>query len=98
MGTPFGAPTNTACAEAAAADAHSFIANATVTGTTADGYLTVYPTGATQPNASTLNYTAGATVPNLVVSKVGNGGQVSFATAAGSTNVLLDVVGYFAGS
>ena len=79
-------------------DAHSFIANATVTGTTADGYLTVYPTGATQPNASTLNYTAGATVPNLVVSKVGNGGQVSFATAAGSTNVLLDVVGYFAGS
>jgi hypothetical protein len=77
-------------------DAHAFLAHATVTGTTADSYLTVHPTGAPQPEASTSNFVAGATVPNLVVSKVGTGGQVSFATATGTTHVLLDVVGYFA--
>jgi hypothetical protein len=79
-------------------DAHSFVANTTVTGTTAPGYLTTYPTGGTAPNASTSNYASGATVPNLVVSKVGTGGQVSFAATGGSTDVLLDVVGYFAAS
>lgn len=77
-------------------DAHSFLATATVTGTTAAGYLTVFPTGATQPNASTSNFAAGATVPNLVDMKVGAGGQVSFATTGASAHVILDVVGYFA--
>jgi hypothetical protein len=32
------------------------------------------------------------------VSKVGTGGQVSFAASAGTTHVLLDIVGYFAAS
>lgn len=79
-------------------DASAVLANATVTAPTAPGYLTVFPTGATVPNASTLNFTADANVPNLVITKVGSGGQVSFAASNGSTHVLFDVVGYFAAS
>lgn len=79
-------------------DASAVLANATVTSPSTPGYLTVYPTGATVPNASTLNFGADENVPNLVVSKVGTGGQVSFAASAGTTHVLLDIVGYFAAS
>ena len=77
-------------------DATAVIANTTVTGTTADSFVTVYPAGATVPNASNLNFTAGQTTANLVAVKVGTGGQVALNNYAGSTNVILDVVGYFA--
>ena len=50
---------------------------------------------AARPNASDLNFVAGQTVPNLVVVKVGAGGQISFTNAAGSTDLIGDVVGYF---
>jgi hypothetical protein len=41
------------------------------TGPTNSGFLTVWPTGASQPTVSNLNFVAGQTVPNLV--KVGLG-------------------------
>ena len=69
--------------------------NVTVTDTTAASYLTVYPQGAAQPLASSLNWVAGETVPNRVVVPVGPGGQVSFYNDAGNTDLIVDVDGYF---
>lgn len=67
--------------------------NVTATGTTADSYLTVAPAGTT-PNTSSLNWPAGATVPNAVVTKVSaDTGRVAFTNATGSVDVLADVFG-----
>ena len=69
--------------------------NVTVDQPTSAGYLTVWPTGEPQPLASTHNFVPGLTVANLVLAKVGAGGQVSIFNSAGSTHVVADVVGYF---
>ncbi|MFM7537200.1 MAG: DUF1501 domain-containing protein [Acidimicrobiales bacterium] len=70
--------------------------NVTVTGPSAAGYLTVWPTGEARPTASSLNFVPGQTVPNHVVAKLGAGGALSFFNSAGATHVVADVVGYFA--
>jgi hypothetical protein len=75
---------------------YAAVINVTATNTTAPGYLTIYPAGTPQPLASSLNWTAGQTVPNLVEVAVGLGGQVNVFNAAGSTDVILDVEGYVA--
>ena len=69
--------------------------NVTVSDCDAPSYLTIWPTGDPRPNASNLNMVTGQTVPNLVVSKLGAGGKVSIFNAAGTTNVIVDVVGWF---
>jgi hypothetical protein len=71
------------------------VINATVTQGTASSFLTVWPAGQTQPNASNINFTAHQTLPNLVTVKVGTGGQVNFFNNAGSVHLLLDVAGYY---
>lgn len=70
------------------------VLNVTVTAPTAWSYITVWPTGSERPETSSLNMTAGLTVPNLVVAKVGAGGRVSLFNRFGSTHLLADVVGY----
>ena len=77
------------------------VLNLTATGTNAAGYLTTWPTGVAKPNASSLNFAAGQTVANLVVAKVGANGSISIWNSNDSpdmapTNVLVDVVGWFA--
>ncbi len=74
------------------------VLNATVTDTTSAGFLTVFPTGASVPVASNLNWRAGETVPNRVIVPVGTGGQVSFFNGLGSADVIVDVNGYFTDS
>ena len=69
--------------------------NVTADSPTAEGYLTVWPTGEGQPGASSHNFVPGLTVANLVLAKVGAGGQVSIFNSAGTTHVVADVVGYF---
>jgi hypothetical protein len=71
------------------------VLNVTVTDTTASSYLTVWPDGATQPNASDLNWVTGLTVPNLVVVKVGANGKIDLFNPAASANVIIDVVGWY---
>jgi hypothetical protein len=71
------------------------VLNVTATNPTAASYLTVYPTGASQPFASNLNFTAGQTVPNRVVVKLGTGGQITIFNSAGSVQVVVDVNGWF---
>lgn len=71
------------------------VLNVTVTNPTAASYLTAWPDGATQPLASDLNYLAGLTVPNLVVVKVGTNGSIDLYNAFGTTDVIVDVVGWY---
>jgi hypothetical protein len=71
------------------------VMNVTVTQPSASSYLTAWRAGASRPTASNLNYVAGQTVPNLVVVKVGTGGQVNLYNAFGSTHVVADVVGWY---
>ena len=72
--------------------------NVTVVSPLTPGYLTVFPTGATRPTASTLNYVAGQVVPNGTVVKVGDNGAISLYTNSGCPHVIVDVVGYYEGS
>ena len=78
------------------ADATAVVLNVTVTDTTAPSYLTVYPEGGSMPLASNLNWTGGETRANLVVVGVGAGGGISFYNAAGHTDLVVDLQGYFA--
>ena len=85
----------TAGADAVPADATAVVANVTVTDTTATSHLTVSPAGDPVPTVSDLNWTAGKNVPNLVVATVGADGQIELTNFAGSTDVVVDVVGWF---
>jgi hypothetical protein len=76
---------------------NAVVANVTVTETTADSYLTVWPDGASQPVASDLNWSANLTIPNLVVVALGNDGAIDIYNAMGCTQVIVDVVGYYTG-
>jgi hypothetical protein len=71
------------------------VLNVTATGPTADTYITAWPAGEAQPNASNLNVPPGATRPNLVTVKVGAGGQVSFFNATGNVHLIADVAGWY---
>jgi hypothetical protein len=74
------------------------VLNVTVTEPTALSFLTAWPAGEARPLASNLNFTAGQTVPNLVVVKVGAGGKVSLYNYAGTAHVIADVSGWYGAS
>ena len=81
-----------------ATNVSAVVLNTTVTETTAGGYLTVFPSGTTKPVASNLNWSAGATIPNLVTVKVGDNGKVSlYQSGPGTAQVIVDVAGYYLG-
>jgi hypothetical protein len=44
---------------------------------------------------SDLNFVAHQTVPNLVVVKLGNNATIDVYNSAGSTDVIMDLVGYY---
>ena len=75
--------------------ATAVVINVTVTNTTAPSFLTVYPSTATRPLASDLNWTARLTIPNLVVATLGTTGAIRFYNSEGSTDVVVDLLGYF---
>ncbi len=69
--------------------------NVTATDSTTASFVTVWPTGVDRPTASNLNFVPGQTVPNMVIAKVGVGGQVSIYNNTGSVDVVVDVLGWF---
>jgi hypothetical protein len=76
------------------ADATSVVLNVTAVNTAAPGgFMTVYPAGAPQPNASNLNYSTSETVPNLVQVAVGASGDISFFSSS-QTDLVVDLEGY----
>ena len=56
------------------------------------GYVTVFPCGV-RPNASSLNFVAGQTVPNLVIAPVSSAGKICL-YVYGTAHLLADVSGY----
>jgi len=102
---PFGGPSmsagstrnfaiaSSACNIPTAALAYSL--NVTVVPRAGLQYLTIWPTGQTQPNVSTLNSLNGAILANAAIVPAGSGGAVSvFVTDA--TDLVVDINGYFA--
>ncbi|MBU6330213.1 MAG: glycoside hydrolase family 43 protein [Acidobacteria bacterium] len=77
--------------------AAAVVLNVTVTEPSADGYLTLWPTGAARPTASNLNFTAGQTVPNMATVKVGAGGTIDLVSNQGCPQVIVDIAGYSKG-
>ncbi len=72
-------------------------ANVTVVGPTADGHLTIYPTGSPLPLASTINYRAGQVRANNALIATGAGGAMSVfgGQSSGTVHFVVDVNGYF---
>ncbi|MFE5490435.1 hypothetical protein ACFQ7Z_10865 [Streptomyces virginiae] len=89
--------------------ATAMVLNTTVTNTGGPGHLTVSPdpnalwqyenkthTPPVAPNSSTLNWTAGKTVPNLVQASLGNHGIVDFFNRSGNnTDLIIDIFGVY---
>lgn len=76
-----------------ASGATAVVLTVTVTNQTRSGYVTVWPAGLPRPNASSLNWIAG-TYSNQVT--VAGSGLIAIYNLAGSTDVVVDAVGYFA--
>ena len=75
--------------------ASAVAANATVTNTTANSHLTLWPTGRARPLASSLNWAPGWTIANSVTGAVGAGGKVSTYNHAGAVDVVVDANGWY---
>jgi len=78
------------------ADASAVALNVTMVTARAAGFATVWPCGTPQPEASNVNFAAGATVANGVVAPIGPDGSVCVATSA-DAHLLVDIAGWFAG-
>lgn len=68
--------------------------NVTATGSTTSGFVTVYACGARR-DVSSVNFAAGKTVANAVVTPVSASGTVCFYSSA-ATDIIVDVNGWFA--
>ncbi|MFZ0314695.1 MAG: choice-of-anchor tandem repeat GloVer-containing protein [Candidatus Korobacteraceae bacterium] len=83
------------CAVPSSAVAYSF--NVTVLPSPGGlDYLTVWPQGETQPTVSTLNDDTGTVVANAAIVPAGSENATAFYAHSNSTNLLLDIDGYFA--
>jgi hypothetical protein len=82
--------------ESVPSDAQAVVLNVTAVSGTAGTFLTVFPAGSAVPTASNLNVNANTNQANLVVVRLGSGGDVSVYNSLGSINVVVDVEGYFA--
>jgi hypothetical protein len=86
-------PITGSCGLPATANAYSI--NATVVPRTVLSYLTLWPTGQSQPVVSTLNSFDGSVVANAAVVPAGASGSIT-AYVTDVTDLILDVNGYFA--
>ncbi|MBR7834957.1 hypothetical protein KDL01_16910 [Actinospica durhamensis] len=80
---------------AAGVDAISM--NLTVVNGTKNGVITAYPDGeATVPTVSNVNYSAGQTIANMSIVKVGEDGKVVlYNNSSGTVDLIADANGYF---
>ena len=77
------------------AGATAVVLNVTATNPTGAGYLTVVPRGASTATSS-VNFDAGHTVANMVTVGL-SGGSFDVVNAIGTTDVVVDVFGYYTG-
>jgi hypothetical protein len=83
---------SSACGIPSTAQAYSL--NVAVVPSTTLGYLTVWPTGQTLPGTATLNSLDGRIKSSAAIVPAGTSGAISV-FAADSTQVILDINGYF---
>jgi len=74
------------------------VLNVTAVTPSNSGYLTVYPAGVSRPTTSNLNFVPDQTVPNRVMVGLGTNGAIDVYNFSGTTNVIVDVTGYFTDS
>jgi len=77
------------------ATAQAYSLNVTVAPPAALNYLTIWPTGQTQPVVSTLNALSGAIVANAAIVPAGTNQSVSV-YVSDATDAIIDINGYFA--
>ncbi len=79
--------------------ASAITANLTVTGQTSSGFISVGPIATDTPTTSNLNFPKGDNRANGVTVKLGSGGTLSLtfkgSASTDTTNIVLDVTGYF---
>ena len=72
------------------------VANVTAVDATAGTFVTAYSSDVTSlPKASDLNVLVGQADTNLVVVQVGSDGTINLYNAAGSVDLIVDVLGYY---
>jgi uncharacterized protein YvpB len=71
------------------------VLNLTVTQATDSSFLTVFPSDASRPQASNINFVPGQDLANLVTVALGADGSVGIYNAAGQVDVVADVEGYY---
>ncbi|MET9888487.1 PKD domain-containing protein [Streptomyces sp. NPDC006430] len=71
------------------------VLNVTVTDSTEDAHLTVWPAGQTRPASSNVNVAAGGTSANMVTVPVGLEGKVLAQLNTGRASVIVDFIGYY---
>lgn len=78
------------------ATAKALVANVTAVDAAAPGFLTLFPTGRSQPLASTVNFVAGRPRANNVLLLLGTGGSFDVAAGlgAGTVHLVVDVSGW----
>lgn len=71
--------------------------NVTVTSATASSFLTVWPTGGSRPNVSTINFTSTdqALANGAIVGLGTTPTDLAVFNSSGNVHVLIDVTGYF---
>ncbi|MFJ9543860.1 hypothetical protein ACIRPX_42540 [Streptomyces sp. NPDC101225] len=68
----------------------------TITGPTAGGYATAYPTSAGKPATSNINWGTGDTLANLTLTPTDSSGQISiYNNSPGSVDLVVDCSGYY---
>ena len=77
------------------AEATGVVTNITITKPTTNGYVLVHPTGSAEPLASSVNFSTGQTVANLVIVPVGTVGRIRIRSCCGSVHVVVDVIGWY---
>ncbi len=77
-------------------DAMAVALNLTAADPSSFGWITVWPAGQTRPETSSLNLSPGRDVANLVITRLGRDGAIGLYNARGSTDLVADVVGWFA--
>ncbi|WP_162689180.1 PKD domain-containing protein [Streptomyces sp. ICC1] len=73
----------------------SVVLNVTVTGSTEDTHLSVWPSGQPRPATSNVNVRAGGTSSNTVTVPVGADGKIQTQLNSGNASVIVDFVGFY---
>ena len=72
--------------------------NITAVNPSAQSYVTAWPSGSSRPDSSSVNFEARQTIPNSAIVGIGTNGSIDLFNAFGSTDLVVDVMGWFSGA